>query len=120
MSEDELDWIALSGRRAKGKRPQYFEDPDLEKTFAVLMALVAEVSVLRERLDTVERLLEANGSIKRSDIENYKPDLETGKERGIATQSYISRVMRIFQQEVEALQADDLPVSEWVEKLAKD
>ncbi|BDW81513.1 hypothetical protein MACH24_09510 [Erythrobacter sp. Dej080120_24] len=117
---NQLDWILLSGRRAKGKRPTYFEDPDLEKTFAVLMALVAEVSVLRERLDTVERLLETKGSLNRSDIENYRPDLEAGKERGRATQAYISRVMRIFQQEVEALKADDLPLSEWVEKLAKE
>lgn len=117
---EELDWITLSGRRAKGRRPQYFADPGVDKAFSVMMALVAEVSVLRERLDTVERLLEVNGSLKRDDIENFKPDLETGRERGIATRAYISRVMRVFQQEVEALQADDRPVSEWVDKLAKE
>lgn len=115
---EELDWIALSGKRAKGKRPQYFDDPDLEKTFSVVMALVCEVSVLRERLDTVERLLEQGGTLERRSIETYRPDLEAGRERGMATRAYISRVMRLFQQEVEALETDDVEVSEWVAKLA--
>lgn len=117
---DELDWIRLAGRRAKGKRPEFFEDPALDRIYSVVLALVAEVSVLRERQDTVERLLEANETISRSDIENYKPDRETGIERGIATRAYISRIMRAFQQEVEALEADDPPVADWIEKLSRE
>ena len=119
MSE-ELDWVALSGKRAKGKRPEFFDDPALDRLYSVVFALVAEVSVLRERQDTVERLLEKNGSLTRGDIEAFAPTREEGEERGLATRAYVARVMRGFQQEVEAMQADDPPITEWVEKLARD
>ena len=43
-----------------------------------------------------------------------------GDERGIATRAYIARVMRGFQQEVEAMENPDPPIMDWVEKLARD
>ena len=100
---DEIDWIARAGAKAKGKRPQYFEDPAIDRTLSILMALVGEVSVLRERLDTVERLLDEKGSISRSDIDAYEPDRVAGQERGMLTREYIARIMRGVQQEMEAL-----------------
>ena len=100
---DEIDWIARAGAKAKGKRPQYFEDPAIDRTLSILMALVGEVSVLRERLDTVERLLDAKGSISRADIDAYEPDRNAGHERGMLTREYIARIMRGVQQEMEAL-----------------
>ena len=45
-------------RKAKGRRPTYFDDPENDKLLAIVMALAGEVSVLRDRLDTVERLAE--------------------------------------------------------------
>lgn len=119
MSE-ELDWVALSGRRAKGKRPEYFDDPALDRLYSTVFALAAEVSALRERQDTVERLLDAKGTIRREDIENYAPDRQAGEERGLATRAYIARIMRGFQQEVEALQAGDPPIADIVEKLSRE
>lgn len=118
--KEPLDWISLSGRRAKGKRPEYFDESELDRLYSMVMALVGEVSVLRERNDTLERLLEAQGMVNRDAIESYVPDREAGFERGLATREYISRVMRGFQQEVEAMQDRDPPVEEWIERLAKD
>jgi hypothetical protein len=117
---EEIDWIARAGARAKGRRPDYFEDPALDRLLSLTMALVGEVSVLRERIDTVERLLEAKGTISRADIDAWQPDRAAGEERGIATRAYIARVMRGFQQEVEALEAADPPITDWVEKLSRD
>jgi hypothetical protein len=117
---EEIDWIARAGARAKGRRPDYFEDPALDRLLSLTMALVGEVSVLRERMDTVERLLEAKGTISRADIDAWQPDRAAGEERGIATRAYIARVMRGFQQEVEALEAADPPITDWVEKLSRD
>ena len=119
MTED-FDWVAASGRRAKGKRPDYFEDPALDRLYSTVMALAAEVSALRERQDTVERLLDAKGTISREDIESYVPDRQAGEERGLATKAYISRIMRGFQQEVEALEADDPPIMDVVERLKRE
>ena len=120
MADDALDWVALSGKRAKGKRPEFFDDPALDRLYSVVFALVAETSVLRERLDTVERLLDAKGTVSREDIESFVPDREAGEERGLATRAYIARIMRGFQQEVEAMEAADPPVTDWVEKLSKE
>ena len=119
MSE-ELDWVALSGKRAKGKRPEYFDEPALDRLYSVVFAMAAEVSALRERQDTVERLLDAKGTISREDIETYVPDRQAGEERGLATRAYISRIMRGFQQEVEAMEAQDPPIMDIVERLKRE
>ena len=103
-TSDDIDWIARSGAKAKGKRPAYFEDPAIDRTLSIVMALVAEVSVMRERMDTIERLLDANGTISRADIETYTPDRSAGKERGLITKEYIARIMRGVQQDMEALE----------------
>jgi hypothetical protein len=98
-----LDYIALSGAKPLGKRPYFFDDPAVERVLAITMAIAQEVAVLRERLDTVERLLEQHTSIKRTDIENYEPDPASATERAEWSRMYIARVLRIVQQELEAL-----------------
>lgn len=117
---EEFDWVAASGRRAKGKRPDYFEDPALDRLYSTVFALVAEVSALRDRQDTVERLLEKNGKVTKEDIENFAPDREEGEERAISTKAYVARVMRGFQQHIEAMEADDPPIMDIVEQLSKN
>jgi len=119
MSED-IDWVAASGKRAKGKRPEYFDLEALDRLYSVVFALAGEVSALRERQDTIERLLDVNGTIRREDIETYEPDREAGEERALATRAYVARIMRGFQQAIEAMEDDDPPVMEWVEKLSSE
>lgn len=111
-----LDWVARSGARAKGKRPAYLEPQD-DRMLSILMALVGEVSVVRERLDTMERLLDERGVLTRADIERYEPDLETGKERNRLVREFIARVMRGVQQDMEALASLDPPVEDVVKEL---
>ena len=117
---DDIDYIARAGAKAKGKRPAYFEDPAIDRTLSIVMALVGEVSVLRERLDTVERLLEAKGSICRADIEAYEPDRTSGHERGMQTRAYIARVMRGVQQDMEALEELNAPSVEELSQQLRD
>ena len=114
-----VDWVARAGAKPKGRRPDFFEDPAVDRLLSLTMAVVGEVAVLRERLDTIERLLETKGTISRADIEAYVPDSTAGNERGELTRAYIARVMRGFQQEVEALENPDPPIMDWVEKFSK-
>ena len=100
---DDIDWIARAGSKAKGKRPAYFDDPAIDRTLSIVMAVAGEVAVLRERLDTVERLLDAKGTIGRADIEAYVPDRAAGQERGLLHKEYIARILRGVQQDMEAL-----------------
>jgi signal transduction histidine kinase len=115
----EIDWIARSGARAKGGRPAFFDEMAVDRLYSLALSLTAELAATRERLDTVERLLEAQGSISRDAIESFRPDRDAGEERGIAMRAYIARVMRGFQQEVEAMENPDPPVTDWVEKLSR-
>ena len=112
MTDETIDWMLRANARAKGKRPQYFEDPAIDRVLSILMAVVGEVSVLRERLDTIERLLERKGSLTRDDIEAFVPDRDAAYERGCLTREYIARVMRGVQQDMEAMSADEPPVDE--------
>ena len=112
MTDAPLDWMAAANKKAKGKRPEYFDDPEDERILSILMAVAGEVSVLRERLDTVERLLESKGSITREDIENYVPDKQAAYERGAMVREYIYRIMRGPHQMVEEMAKPDPPVED--------
>lgn len=82
-------------KKAKGKRPVYFDDPQLDKLLAIVMALVGEVSVLRERLDTLERLGEAKGIFLLSEVEAYQPDDQVAQKRSQWRADYLARVLRV-------------------------
>ena len=104
MSDDSVDWIARAGTRAKGKRPDTLHDFNAERTLSILMAVAAEVSVVKERLDTIERLLEAKGSISRADIDAYQPSGDAAYQRALMAKEYVARIMRGMQQEMEAME----------------
>jgi hypothetical protein len=107
MSTPPLDWIALSGAKPKGKRPQFLADPAVERVLAITMVLAQELHVTRERLDTVERLLAERGLLERAALETYAPDPAAALERAEAGRAYLARVLRYLQQEIEALQNPD-------------
>jgi hypothetical protein len=100
--------LALSSAKPAGKRP-YFMDPPLERVLNV-----QELAVTRERLDTLERLLEAKGVFDRAGIEAFAPTPDQAAERGLWMQEYLNRVLRTVQQEAEALQTRDELASEEV------
>ena len=99
-----VDHIADAGRKAKGKRPQFFDNPESERLMGILMAVVEELAVTRERVDTLERVLEQSGDLDRAAIEAYHPSPDEARERGLMHQEYIARVLRVLQQEREALE----------------
>jgi hypothetical protein len=98
--------LAEAGRKPAGKRP-YFLDPEVERVLAITMAVVQELAVARERIDTLERLLDAKGIVARTEVEGFVPTYEQAAERGRWSQEYIARVLRIIQQEGEAIAAAD-------------
>jgi hypothetical protein len=98
-----LDVIKLANAAAQGKRPYFFSQPDVDRLLAIVMALVGELAVTRERLDTVERLLAAKSVLDRSEVEGYRPTEIAERERGQAQIEYIARVLRILEQEADAL-----------------
>lgn len=108
-------------RKAKGKRPQYFEDPAVDKLHLMLMAVMEELSVTKDRMDTIERLIEDKGLFKRNSINNFKPTPEAEIERTQQRLQYISRVMRsiILDQENSSDSSSELEFNEVVDIVSK-
>lgn len=88
-------------RVAKGKRPAYFRDPAVDKLHAIVMTLVAELSVTRDRLDALERLLEQRGHLAQADLDDFKPDEAGEVARRSRREAYIQRVMRVVEMEID-------------------
>ncbi|QIG78855.1 hypothetical protein [Stakelama tenebrarum] len=81
-------------RAAKGKRSQFYDDPAVDQMMTFLLELMAETAALRERVDTIERLLDEKGSVSRDEIEAYSPSAQTEAERSAWTQQFLRRVLR--------------------------
>ena len=100
--------MAKLQRKAKGQRPTFFDDPNVDKVIAMVMGLAGEVAVMRDRMDTMERLLEKTAGIKRSDIEKYKPSATVMAERAAWREQFLGEVLRIVEIEQEALVSGDV------------
>lgn len=93
-------------RRAKGARPYFFEDPTSDKLLSIVMALAGEVSVLRDRIDTLERLGAERSGVGASDVEAYQPNAAVRAERDAWREDFLNRLLRVVHDELETTDAD--------------
>jgi hypothetical protein len=99
--------ILTRKRVAKGpKRPQYLQNTDLDRLMMMLTALVGEVSVLRDRLDTHEALAEAGSLATQQAVEAYVLTLERQATREAKREAMLKRVYRVLMEEVDAVRED--------------
>lgn len=96
--------LAAASAKPAGKRP-YFLDAQVERVLAITMALAQELAVARMRIDSLERLLERQMLLTQADIDTFEPTADEAAERGMRTQEYIARVLRIVQQDAEHIAA---------------
>jgi len=91
-------------RKAQGPdRPVYFNQTDIDRVMAVVLALASEVASLRDRLDTHERVA-ATGAVPATEhVESYMPDKATRAARDAWRDAYIRRLFRVFVDDIEAL-----------------
>lgn len=118
--EHDIDYISLAANKPKGKRPYFLADPAVERVLNITMAVAGELAVARERLDTLERLLESKGVLSREEIEQYAPTTtDIADQRQTWHSEYISRILRIVQQEMEELANPDKPMAEIADDIDK-
>ena len=91
-------------RKAKGERPFFFDNPDVDKLLAMLMGLAGEVSVMRDRMDTVEHLAAERGLFNAKDIEAFEPNAEIMQQRAARRQEMLGEITRIVYSEIEGLE----------------
>ncbi len=82
-------------RLTKGKRPYFFEDKSVDQVMTFILELMTEVMVLRDRQDTLERMLDQKGTVSRKGLRSYIPDGDVEAERNAERQALINRVLRI-------------------------
>jgi hypothetical protein len=109
MSQDPPDTPTAE---AVGKRPRkavgperriYFNDGDIDRVMAILLALVSEVAAIRDRLDTHERLADQAEAPTRAKVEGFLPDEAVDADRDAWRDAYIRRLFRVITEDVEAL-----------------
>lgn len=94
-------------RTARGKRPAFHENASIDRLVAIVLALTSEVSVLRDRLDTVELLGRQAGWLGEGAVDGFVPDQPTRERREAAREAYLGRVLHILQAEVAGLERDE-------------
>jgi hypothetical protein len=102
-------------RKAKGKRPPFFADPDTDRLFSLTMALMVEVSALRERLDTHERLGDQEKPVTIASVEAFAPDDMTAEARAAWRKAFIKRAFRVYLDE-----AEGAPVDQGIKEFSED
>jgi hypothetical protein len=91
-------------RTAKGERPQNFQDPATDKVLGIALSLASELSVLQDRLETIERLIEGKGLFSRAAIDSYEPSREERADRNARRMEYLDRVLQAAHRELDELQ----------------
>lgn len=80
---------------AKGQRSQFFENGDVDQVMTFIVSLLNELMVTRDRLDTVERILAAEGLMAPERIEEFKPDAAQTAEKNAMKRDIIKNVLRL-------------------------
>jgi hypothetical protein len=79
-------------RDAKGKRPQFYDTPGLDQAMSMILVLANELSVLHDRLDSVERVSKAKGIDLAAEIEALKLDQPALEAREAWRQDFLERL----------------------------
>jgi len=80
-------------RVAKGKNLIYLDDNSVDNILAMVMTLTQEISVLTDRLDTIENLMAKKGQINIDDINSFEPDNELQEKRSERRKTLLKRVL---------------------------
>lgn len=94
-------------RNARGKRPQFYDTPGMDEAMSMIMVLANELSVVRDRLDTVEKVAAAKGVLLDAEIEAFEPDQATLEARELRRQDFLARLFYLARKQAAELQSGD-------------
>lgn len=72
-----------------------------ERLLAMVTALTGELAITRERLDTLEKLLESNGGIAQAGVETFEPNEAQAAEQTRLRRRIIAKVFRPLRESAE-------------------
>jgi hypothetical protein len=82
--------------RPKGHRPYFFDDPAIDQLHSAVLALTGELAVAFDRIDSLERLLAAAGTLPAAAVDGYRPDEAAALARGQRHADLAARVLKPF------------------------
>ena len=92
----------MRARVPKGERPTFFPDPAVDRLWWVMLAMLGEMSVLRDRLDAHERLAARHGLYTAADVDEFEPTAEEAQARSAQRNALVERTLRSITVEAEA------------------
>ena len=84
-------------RVPKGKRATFYAEPGVDQLYGIVTALAAELWAARERIDTLERVLEQSGAIPPDAVEGFAPGPELAARRQQEREAFIQRVFQVLE-----------------------
>jgi len=79
-------------RDAKGKRPQFYDQPGVDQAMSMILVLAEEFAVLRDRQDTLEEVLAQHSIDVTAAIEAHQPSPEILTRREEWRQAFLARL----------------------------
>ncbi len=108
-------------RVARGTKPTYFDNPGVDKLVAICMALAGEISVVRDRLDSHERLAQDQQWPTPEALEAIQVSDDVAVARQERRDEFVERVFRVLTEELDRVgaSADEQSYSTIVDDLSK-
>jgi hypothetical protein len=103
---DDLQAVRAAIEYSTQPRVSFFDDPGVDRVLAITMAVAQEVGCVLERLDTLERLLVQAGTLQAGAVQAYVPDAAVARQRLSMQEAFVTRVLRVVEQEIVALRAE--------------
>lgn len=100
-------------RHVSGTRPAFHDDPAIDRLIAMVLALTREVSVLRDRVDTLEVLGVDAGWLAPDGVETHVAPLPVRQRREAAREAMIGRVLSIMSEEIADLETGATDAGYW-------
>ena len=103
---DELKAVRAAIEYSAEPRIAFFDDPAVDRVLGITMAVAQEVGCVLERLDTMERLLVQSGALQAGALQAFVPDPAVAKQRLTMQEAFVTRLLRVVEQELVAVRAE--------------
>lgn len=94
-------------RHSRGKRPVFYATPGLDEAMSMIVVLAQELSVLRDRVDSIERVSAKRGIDLAKEIEELTLDQEALDAREKQRQQLMERLYYVVLKEAKELEEAD-------------
>lgn len=84
-------------RVPKGRRAAFYSEPGVDQLYGIVAALAAELWAARERIDTLERVLEQAQALPPGAVERFQPAAEVAAARQQEREAFIQRVFQVLE-----------------------